>query len=104
MEEKKEAPETAKDEFAELEKVLATPIGKDELEKAMADAAVERAQALVMRMKLVARQNAYRQAIAEAQTMIDEIDVRLATVQVSESILFRRRLNPEVGEPVSTAK
>lgn len=104
----KAAMEEQKKRQEELQKLLSTPMTKDEAEKALADAAVDAAQLLVARQKLVARQDALRVDIAESQARIDEIDTRLQEISLSKSIVFRRTLNvaaeqePAMGEPVKT--
>ena len=67
----KAAQEEERKRQEELQKLLATPMSKDEVEKAMADSAVEAAQLLVARQKLVARQDALRVDIADTQAQID---------------------------------
>ena len=98
----KAAQEEERKRQEELQKLLATPMSKDEVEKAMADSAVEAAQLLVARQKLVARQDALRVDIADTQAQIDMIDIKLQEGALTKIIVYRRALNsqPQMSEPV----
>lgn len=108
---RKDAAKAAADAEAEeqrkLQELLNTPLTEEEAKKALADADVNQAQILVARQKWIAKQDAYRHAIAEAQRGVDECDEALASIVLTRNILFRRSLNrvaenPTMGEPVKT--
>lgn len=95
------------EEQRKLQELLNAPITEEDAKKALADADVNQAQILVARQKWVAKQDAYRQAIAEAQRGIDECDEAIASIVLTRNVIFRRSLNraakePVMGEPVKT--
>lgn len=82
------------EKFAEL---IASPISKEEADKAFAEIDIKRTQLAIVRQKWLSQVEALRQQITQIQQRISLLDEDLLAVELDRAVVFRRALN-SVGE------
>lgn len=88
-----EAKKLAAEANEQFEQLIATPLAKDEAEKALADLDVRRMQLTVIRQKWLAQVESIKQQANQVQQKIMALDEELYNTDLERAVIFRRTLN-----------
>lgn len=77
----------------QFEKLVNSPITKEEAAKAFANLDIRRTQLAIVRQKWVAQSEAFKQQANQVQQKISMLDEELFNIELERAITFRRTLN-----------
>lgn len=97
--EETEAPKelTAEEAKKQFEELISSPIGKDEADKALAEADIKRTQLAIIRQKWLAQAESVRQQLTQIQQKIAMLDEEVLNIELGRAVVFRRALNVADG-------